>query len=119
MLIIIVIGGGDSTGQRFRSLGPSLASRSSTFVRLPTLGDRLARRVVAFSQQLRREELTKVPGVAETVDWAEALVQLGANEAAELDPKTVGATLGLLLKYQDDIERVRSSIDERLVAWRA
>jgi MoxR-like ATPase len=82
--------------------------------RVPSLGARLAGHVVAFTQQLRREELTKVPGVAETVDWAEALAQLGAADAEELDEKTVSATLGLLLKYQDDVARVRSALGERL-----
>ena len=79
--------------------------------RVPALSEDLASRVVAFSQQLRREDLAKVPGVAETVDWAEALVQLGATE---LDEKTVSATLGLLLKYQDDLIRVRSALPQRL-----
>lgn len=84
--------------------------------RVPALAEGLAQRVVAFSQQLRREDLAKVPGVAETVDWAEALVQLGA---VTLDEKTVSATLGLLLKYQDDVMRVRSALGARLEAGAA
>ncbi len=84
--------------------------------RVPLLGARIASRVVAFSQALRREELTKVPGVAETVDWAEALVEIGAGDGEELDEKTVSATLGLLLKYQDDLARVRSGLGKRLLA---
>ncbi len=84
--------------------------------RVPLLGVSIASRVVAFSQALRREELTKVPGVAETVDWAEALVQVGVGDGEELDEKTVSATLGLLLKYQDDLARVRSGLGKRLLA---
>ena len=87
--------------------------------RVPLLGERLASRVVAFSQQLRKEDLTKVPGVAETVDWADALVQLGMGDAADLDEKTVSATLGLLLKYQDDVVRIRSALGQRLLAGSA
>jgi MoxR-like ATPase len=87
--------------------------------RVPRLGARIASQVVAFSQQLRREELTKVPGIAETVDWADALVHLGAGDAEDLDEKTVSATLGLLLKYQDDLARVRSGIGGRLRAGSA
>jgi len=84
--------------------------------KVPALGARLASRVVSFCQQLRREDLTKVPGVAETVDWAQALVQLGAADEAELDEQTVSATLGLLLKYRDDIARVSSTLHARLSA---
>jgi MoxR-like ATPase len=79
--------------------------------KVPGLGVQLARRIVAFSQQLREQELTKVPGVAETVDWAEALVQL---DAVDLDERLVSATLGLLLKYQDDVVKVRASLAEQL-----
>lgn len=72
----------------------------------------LARQVVAFVQSLRGEELFKRPGVAETLDWAEALTHLGARA---LDEATVSASIGLLLKYQDDVELVRGPVAQRLV----
>jgi MoxR-like ATPase len=70
----------------------------------PGVGERLGREVVGFIQALRRRNLFKLPGVAETLDWANALVQL---DRLELDPETVDSTLGVLLKYQDDIAQVR------------
>ncbi|MBS7540706.1 AAA family ATPase [Ancylobacter lacus] len=70
--------------------------------RLPGVPAKLSREVVAFVQAIRREDLFKAPGVAETLDWASALVEL---DAAALDPAVVGDTLGVLLKYQDDIAR--------------
>jgi MoxR-like ATPase len=82
--------------------------------KVPALGDQLRRRAVAFVQRLRREDLSKLPGVAETVDWAEALSYVA--DAATLDPATVDATLGLLLKYHDDIERVRGPLAQQLLA---
>ena len=57
-------------------------------------------------QALRREELFKVPGVAETLDWASALIEL---DAVALDPTLVSDTLGVLLKYQDDIQRMQGT----------
>ena len=66
----------------------------------------LARQVVAFVQQLRETDLTKVPGIAETLDWAAALMALGADE---LTPALVDETLGALLKYQEDVRQVRGS----------
>lgn len=68
--------------------------------RMPGLAERLARQVVAFVQALRHEDLYKPPGVAETLDWAEALLAL---DRGELDPGTVAETVGTLLKYRDDI----------------
>lgn len=68
--------------------------------------DSLHRQVVAFVQRLRGMDLFKSPGVAETLDWANALVQL---DAVALDPELVDSTLGVLLKYQDDITRLRGS----------
>ena len=67
-----------------------------------------------FVQAVRREELFKPPGVAETLDWALALLEL---DAAALDPALVGDTLGVLLKYQDDLQlmdapKVRALLDE-------
>ena len=93
---------------------PSLATELEIVRRkVPALDAELRRRAVAFVQRLRREDLAKLPGVAETVDWGEALVQLGT---AVLDAPTVDATLGLLLKYHDDIERVRGPLAQQLLA---
>jgi MoxR-like ATPase len=92
---------------------PTLATEIEIVRRkVPGLADHLRRRVVAFVQRLRREDLSKLPGVAETVDWAEAIGHLGGA----LDRVTVDATLGLLLKYHDDIERVRGPLAEQLLA---
>jgi MoxR-like ATPase len=92
---------------------PSLATELEIVRRkVPALGEHLRLRVVAFVQRLRREDLSKLPGVAETVDWAEAVAQLGT---AALDAETVDATLGLLLKYHDDIERVRGPVVAQLL----
>ncbi len=91
------------------------AEREMAIVRLkvPGVGERLAQEVVAFVQKLRADEdLFKAPGVAETLDWATALSEL--NELA-LDPATVSDTLGVLLKYQDDIARIQGSTAKRLV----
>src|SRR5262245_20118834 len=74
--------------------------------RVPGIRQRLAAEVVAFVQRLRREDLFKRPGVAETIDWAGALTEL---DAVALDPATVSDTLGVLLKYQDDIARIEKS----------
>ncbi len=71
--------------------------------RNPGASGRLAREVVAFVQALRQQELFKAPGVAETLDWASALVALGATK---LDAATVSDTLGVVLKYQDDIAKL-------------
>ncbi len=71
--------------------------------RVPGLAERLAQQVVAFVQALREEDLYKPPGVAETLDWAEALLAL---DRSELDAATVSETLGALLKYRDDLEVV-------------
>ncbi|HZP19247.1 MAG TPA: MoxR family ATPase [Bauldia sp.] len=81
------------------------AARELEIVRtkVPQAGERLAREVVAFVQRLRREDLFKNPGVAETLDWATALTEL---DRTALDAETLSATLGVLLKYQDDIARI-------------
>jgi len=93
---------------------PTLATEIEIVRRkVPALGEHLRRRVVAFVQRLRREDLSKLPGVAETVDWAEAISHVGGET---LDPPTVEATLGLLLKYHDDIERVRGPLAVQLLA---
>jgi MoxR-like ATPase len=74
--------------------------------RVPGAPESLARQVVAFVQRLREADLTKVPGVAETLDWAAALMALGVSE---LDPDTVDATLGVVLKYEEDVRQVRGA----------
>ncbi|HXZ54068.1 MAG TPA: MoxR family ATPase [Burkholderiales bacterium] len=79
----------------------------------PEAPEKLSREVVAFVQRLRKMDLFKLPGVAETIDWSKALVAL---DKMTLDPQTVNDTLGTLLKYQDDITRVRGSDAERLLA---
>jgi MoxR-like ATPase len=82
--------------------------------RAPEAPAKLSKQVVAFVQAIRKEELFKAPGVAETLDWATALVEL---DAVALDPAIVSDTLGALLKYQDDIQamqgsRVRELLDQ-------
>ena len=75
-------------------------------VKAPAAPADLSRQVVAFVQKLRDMDLFKQPGVAETIDWANALTQL---DCMVLDPDTINNTLGTLLKYQDDIEKIRGS----------
>jgi len=72
--------------------------------KVPDAPERLAREVVAFVHRLRQADLTKVPGIAETLDWAAALLSLGARELA---PELVDETLGVVLKYEEDIRQVR------------
>jgi len=79
----------------------------------PGAADRLSREVVAFVQRLRKLDLFKLPGVAETIDWTNALLAL---DRLALDPDTVNDTLGTLLKYQDDIGRIRGSEAARLLS---
>ncbi|WP_414471070.1 AAA family ATPase [Microvirga sp. M2] len=74
--------------------------------RVPHSPGRLSREIVAFVQAIRKEDLFKAPGVAETLDWASALVEL---DAVALDPALVSDTLGVLLKYQDDIQKMQGS----------
>jgi MoxR-like ATPase len=78
----------------------------------PRAADTLSKEVVAFVQRLRGMDLYKLPGVAETIDWANCLVAL---DRVALDPETVNNTLGVLLKYQDDIKRVTGDDAARLV----
>ena len=75
-------------------------------LRVPGVPERLAEQVASFVQRLREIDLAKPPGVAETIDWASALVELGKDE---LDQETVEATLGSLLKYHEDFESVKKS----------
>src|SRR5919198_1977316 len=79
----------------------------------PSAAAALSKEVVAFVQRLRKMELFKLPGVAETIDWANCLAAL---DRVALDPETVNNTLGVLLKYRDDLERVAGEEAERLVA---
>ncbi|MSO97929.1 MAG: MoxR family ATPase [Rhodospirillaceae bacterium] len=81
--------------------------RAILAAKAPDVGDKLGQQVVSFVQMLRGLELFKPPGIAETIDWAQALKTLNARE---LDPGTVDATLGVVLKYQDDIARVRGEV---------
>ncbi len=75
--------------------------------RAPEAADGLAREVAALVQSLRSLDLYKVPGVAETLDWARSLAALGATS---IDASLVDATLGAALKYQEDLERVREKV---------
>ena len=80
--------------------------------RQPRAPAALSRQVVAFVQALRKEDLFKVPGVAETLDWAQALIEL---DAVALDSALVSDTLGVLLKYQDDIAKMQGSKAKELL----
>ncbi len=80
--------------------------------RKPDAGEVLSNQVVAYVQALRGEDLFKRPGVAETIDWVSALTEL---DTITLDPQTVNDTLGVLLKYQDDIARMEGSESKRLL----
>jgi MoxR-like ATPase len=82
-------------------------------LRAPELDAALGEQIVRFVQKLRAHDLFKLPGVAETLDWARALLAL--NQVT-LDPGTVNATLGVLLKYQDDIEKVAGKTVGELLA---
>ena len=73
----------------------------------------LQRQIVSFVQALRQQNLFKSPGVAETIDWAQALVELNC---VALDPQTVDSTMGVLLKYQDDISRIQGSEAARILS---
>src|SRR3984957_767737 len=89
-------------------VGYPSAARELSIVRakVPGIAKKLSEQVVAFVQALRQQELFKSPGVAETLDWAGALIDL---DVVALDPATVSDTLGVLLKYQDDIARLEGS----------
>ena len=80
--------------------------------RVPGAGPALARQIVAFVQKLRSIELYKLPGIAETIDWTRALMEL---DTVVLDPAVIQDTLGVLLKYQDDIARMQGSEVARLL----
>src|SRR6185437_8250777 len=80
--------------------------------RLPGVPEALAREVVAFVQRLRTADLTKSPGIAETLDWAAALLALGARH---LEPEQIEQTLGVLLKYQEDVGAMRGGGARRIL----
>jgi MoxR-like ATPase len=81
--------------------------------KVPQAPERLAREVVFFVQELRREDLYKLPGVAETLDWIAALVAL---DREDLSDEVINDTLGVLLKYQDDIQHVQGPVAQRILA---
>jgi MoxR-like ATPase len=92
---------------------PSAANELEILRRkVPAVPARLSSEVIAFVQALRKEDLFKAPGVAETLDWATALTEL---DAVALDPALISDTLGVLLKYQDDIARLSGSQSKRLL----
>ncbi len=78
----------------------------------PNASEHLSKEVVGFVQKLRAMDLFKLPGIAETIDWTEALMQL---DVLELGPQAINDTLGVLLKYQDDIARIQGSEAARLL----
>jgi len=90
------------------------AERELAIVRakVPGIGKALSEQVVHFVQALRKADLFKQPGVAETLDWAQALAEL---DVVALDPATVSDTLGVLLKYQDDIARIQGAKAKELI----
>jgi len=82
-------------------------------IKAPGVGERLSAQVVAFVHELREADLFKRPGIAESIDWAKSLHTL---DQVELDQENVGSTLGILLKYQDDITRIRGSEAAEILA---
>jgi MoxR-like ATPase len=95
-------------------VGYPTAARELQIVRakVPGIGKALSEQVVHFVQALRKQDLFKSPGVAETLDWAGALTEL---DVVALDPAMVSDTLGVLLKYQDDIARIEGSKAKELL----
>ncbi len=82
-------------------------------VKVPGVAEQLSRQVVGFVQRLREKDLFKLPGIAETIDWTQALIAL---DRITIDPDTVNQTIGMLLKYQDDIARIRGDQAATMVA---
>ena len=80
--------------------------------RIPDVNEQLGKQVVTFVQAVREKDFYKLPGVAETIDWANALMQLGTTE---LSTEITEDTLGTLLKYQDDIEKMKGEVTQGLV----
>jgi MoxR-like ATPase len=95
-------------------VGYPTAARELEIVRtkVPGIAKKLSAEIVSFVQALRKEDLFKSPGVAETLDWASALSEL---DVVALDPATVSDTLGVLLKYQDDIARIEGTKAKELI----
>ena len=91
------------------------AAREYTILRnkVPEAADSLSRQVVAAVQELRNEDLFKPPGIAESIDWIRALIALNRSD---LDRDSIADTLGVVLKYQDDIARVQEDKAERVLA---
>lgn len=81
-------------------------------LKLPGIPQQLSRQVVDFVQQVRQEEIYKPPGVSESLDWAEALSHLNVQT---LEPSVVNATLGFILKYQDDVNKIQGTVTEKLL----
>ena len=75
-------------------------------IKVPDAPEKLTQQIVQFVQNLRNRDLFKLPGVAESIDWTNALIQL---DKIDLDPETINSSLGVLLKYQDDIEKIQGS----------
>ena len=90
------------------------AARELEIVRrkVPGVDARLSTQIVAFVQRVRKEDMFKLPGIAETIEWTRALMEL---DSVVLDPETINHTLGVLLKYQDDIAKVQGSEAARLL----
>ena len=80
--------------------------------KVPEAPERLARQICAFTQGLREVDLFKPPGMAETLDWAQALLALGTAELAE---EVVDDSLGVILKYQEDVDHVRGDVARTLI----
>ena len=104
----------DSSGDVYHWVGYPNAARELEILRrrAPEADLRLSRQIVGFVQELRNMDLFKLPGVAETIDWTKALTQL---DTIALDPETINNTLGVLLKYQDDIAQVQGSEAARVL----
>jgi hypothetical protein len=81
-------------------------------LKLPDISQQLSQQVVDFVQQVRQEEIYKPPGVSESLDWAEALSYLNVHT---LDAAVVNATLGFILKYQDDVNKIQGAVVEQLL----
>jgi MoxR-like ATPase len=81
-------------------------------LKLPGIPQKLSQQVVDFVQQVRQEEIYKPPGVSESLDWAEALSHLNVHS---LEPAVVNATLGFILKYQDDVNKIQGTVTEKLL----
>ncbi|HIB19273.1 MAG TPA: MoxR family ATPase [Alphaproteobacteria bacterium] len=91
----------------------AVREREILAIKAPGVGERLSAQVVAFVHELREVDLFKRPGIAESIDWAKSLHTL---DQLELDQENVGSTLGILLKYQDDITRIRGSEAAEILA---